>query len=206
AASPASFGAQAPAAEARANAPAGYARPTYYERDIIRHTRGKLAGDVTATLEYVPSYAFEYQCGYRASPEIRNPPAPLKGTVVVNAYTGEAAEGNVPEVSPQMPQQGTALPGKLDASAARDKALSQALKNGTKDVNAVQNKAGTMWVEKRKISPLAEDAMLTPRGSFYLPVWKLEGSNGWMRVNAVTNTVAEENFEPIPAGRDAEFV
>lgn len=187
-------------------APPVYVRPTTSRHEAVAHTRGKLGGDDVTTLEYTPHYAFEYNCGYRATAEVSKAPAPSQGFVLVNAVTGACRDGRTPTGNTSPPTEGNVLAPTLGEAEARAAATRHSIKAGTKDVNALKNVGGTVISQKKRMVPLEEDILLTPRGTFLMPVYKCDGNNGYIRVCAVTNEVLESNYEPIPRGRDAELV
>lgn len=153
---------------------------------------GRLLRVESAALELVPFHAFRYRCRLEARGV---PQAERSGIVAVDAVGGTARElpepafGTAPEpderLSPLLPQ--------LDAS---NLAKRKVVEVHTEKVRVQASLGrGAAIVEDRWVRPDPRSVELEAQGVWWLPVWRLAGQNGTMRINAVTGAVEEEKLK-----------
>lgn len=155
-----------------------------------------------ATLELVPLHAFRYACRLEAKGA---PAIPRQGLMAVDAVTGAVRE--VPEpVFGAVGAQAVRLQALLPEVDAAPLAKRKVVEMHTQKVR-VRSALGrnSLIVEDKVVRPDPRTLHLEPQGLWWLPVWRLDGQNGSLRVNASTGAVEEEKLKRAFA-TDAEFL
>lgn len=194
----------APPASAPATAAAeGTVLATAVDRDhALRVGVGRLLRVDKVALELVPLHAFRYACKLEAKGA---PAIPKHGLLAVDAVTGAVREMAEPLFGalPGPAERLQALLPELDAvPLVKQKVVEQ----HTQKIR-VKNSLGrnSLIVEDKVVRPDARTMQLDHLGLWWLPVWRLEGQNGALRVNAATGAVEDEKLKRAFA-QDAEFL
>jgi hypothetical protein len=178
----------APAAAAE-----GTVLATTVDRDnALRIGVGRLLRVEKATLELVPMHAFRYACKLEAKGA---PSIPKQGLLVVDAVTGAAREAPEPvfgALTTPAERIQALYPEEDAATAAKRKVVEL----HTQKVR-VKNSLGrnSLIVEDRMVRPDPRTMLLEPQGLWWAPVWRLEGQNGTVRLNATTGAIEEEKLK-----------
>jgi hypothetical protein len=163
---------------------------------------GRLLKVDKASLELVPLHAFRYTCRLETKGA---PPVPKAGLLAVDAVQATVRELAEPAFAP------------LTAQAARLQALVPDLDAATQvkrkivemhtQKMRVQSSLGrgALIVEDRVVRPNPATIDLQAQGVWWLPVWRLEGQNGTLRVNGATGALEEEKLKRAFAD-SAEFL
>jgi hypothetical protein len=170
--------------------------------DALRVGGGRLLRVDRASLELVPLHAVRYACRLETKGA---PPQAKQGLLAVDAVTGAVRELPEPQFAPPS-EQGERLQAMLPDTDAVDAARRKVIELHTQKVR-VKNTLGRsaaivadVWVR-----PDPKSIVLDAQGVWYLPLWRLEGQNGSLRVNAATGAIEEEKLKRAFA-QDAEFL
>jgi hypothetical protein len=170
--------------------------------DALRVGVGRLLKVERASLELVPLHAFRYAC------RLETPGAPAvarQGLVAVDAVTGAAKEAAEPSFGPAS-ERGQRLEVLFPAGDAAASAKRKIVELHTQKMRVRSNLGrSALIVEDRVVRPDPRTTQLEAQGLWWLPVWRLEGPNGTVRVNAHTGLIEEEKLKKAFAA-DAEFL
>lgn len=196
-----------PAPEAPPRAPAATAEGTVLATTVDRESAlrigvGRLLRVDHASLELVPLHAFRYACRIETKGA---PPHTKQGLLGVDAVTGhvrELAEPMFGTITGHAERLQALLPD-LEASALAKRRIVEMHTQKVRMRSSLGR--GALIVEDRVVRPEPRSIQLEPQGLWWLPVWRLEGHNGTLRVNAGTGAVEEERLRRAFA-TDAEFL
>jgi hypothetical protein len=163
---------------------------------------GRLLRVDKASLELVPIHAFRYACRLETKGA---PPIAKQGLIGVDAVSGNVREMPEPQFG-ALTERGERLQAMLPDLEASTMAKRRVVELHTQKLR-VQNTLGrnSLIVEDKWVRPDPHSIQLMHEGLWWLPVWRLEGQNGMMRLNAATGAVEEEKLKKAFAD-SAEFL
>jgi hypothetical protein len=163
---------------------------------------GRLLRVDKAALELLPVYAFGYACRLEAKGA---PPQAKQGLLAVDAVTASVRELPEPQFGPCAEPAGR-LAAMVPEPDAADLVKRKVVELHTQKVRIKNNLGrGAAIVADQWVRPDPRSIVLEPRGTWFLPIWRLEGQNGSLRVNGATGAVEEEKLKRAFA-TDAEFL
>jgi hypothetical protein len=192
----------APAATIQAPAEPGLLAITVDADAAMRLGVGRLLKVEKAALELVPIHAFRYACKLEAKGA---PTISKAGLLGVDATTGNVRELPEPTFGP-LPYKAERREAGIHEMDASTAAKHKIMELHTQKMH-VRNSLGrgALIVEDRMVRPDPKTIQLNHEGQWWLPVWKLEGQNGSLRINAATGAIEDEKLKRAFA-QDAEFL
>jgi hypothetical protein len=154
------------------------------------------------TLELVPHVAFEYTCRV---PDGAGDTETYRGHILLNALTESAVTLEAPRFADGVPQGARLLDPELDEQGAASEARAHLDDRFTREVKVEEGDGNVSVMETKVVSPDEGDVDLEPEGTWYVPVWRLEGENGSVRLDANRGEVLDESLQQ-ETGTDAEWV
>jgi hypothetical protein len=173
------------------------------DRDTATKTGlGRLLRVDKATLELRPLHAFRYACSLAAKGVTS---IPKHGLLAVDAVTGGARE--IPEPTfgalPEPGRRVQALVAELDAVTHAKRKVVELHTQKMRVSSGLGRNA--LIVEDKVVRPDPHTMQMDHQGLWWHPVWRLEGQNGSLVVDATTGDIAEEKLKKNFA-EDAEFL
>jgi hypothetical protein len=153
-----------------------------------------------ATLELVPLLAFRYACKLETKGAI---PVPKHGLLAADAVTGAVRELKEPSFARAPPAQ--RLEAQLGQADAEPLVKRKVMEMHSQKMRVQSSMRNTLIVEERMVRPNPASIQLDAQGTWWLPIWTLEGQNGVMRVNGATGLTEDEKLKRAYA-QDAEFL
>ncbi|MGD0056374.1 MAG: hypothetical protein ABSB83_00770 [Methanomassiliicoccales archaeon] len=157
-------------------------------REIARQT----VGGFRYGLELVPFYVYKYSCDlYVEDKKIGSE----GGQLSVNALTKKVEKWNDKvEIVFSLEQSYRRLEPMLDAEEAKGLVKDEVVRMYSYEKEVIKDSGQVTVVEKKRVSPRAEDVNLEGQGIFYSPIWCVEGIHGVMIVNAGTGKIISEDY------------
>ncbi len=172
------------------------------EAEVTKEMQPKLLKVQETVLELVPHLAFEYACDL---PDGRGGTRTHTGTLLLNAVNEEVVSLEAPRFSDGAPEGARLLDGDLGQETAEKRARKHLKTALTRDIEVENDDGNVSIMETRRVTPDLDEIRLDPQGTWYLPVWRLEGQNGTIRVDAHSGDVLGETLQKV-TGTDAEWV
>lgn len=159
--------------------------------------------DVQETiLELVPHLAYEYTCRV---PDGTGDEETYRGTVLLNALTENVVDLEAPRFADGVPEGARLLDPELEPGEAVSEARAHLDQRFTRDVKVEEGDGNVSVMETRRVSPSKDGVDLDAQGTWYVPVWRIEGGNGSVRIDANRGQVLDESLQQA-TGTDAEWV
>lgn len=153
-------------------------------------------------LELVPHRAFEYTCRV---PDGTGDVETYRGNILLNALTESAVTLEAPRFAEGVPQGARLLEPEVDVDGAIAEARAHLRDRFTRDVQVEEKTGNVSMMETKRVSPDDDGVDLASQGTWYVPVWRLEGRNGTLRIDANRGGVLDESLQK-ETGTDAEWV
>ncbi len=166
-------------------------KPTITMSDVREMSR-QTVGGFRYRLELVPFYVYAYSCDlYVEEKRIGSE----NGHLSVNALTKKVEKwDDKAEVVFALDQTCRRLEPMLDAEEAGGIVRDVVVRLYSYEREVIRDSGQVTVVEKKKVSPHAEDIRLEEKGIFYSPIWCVEGIHGVMIVNAGTGKIISEDY------------
>lgn len=148
------------------------------------------------TIEYSPYYVYSYTCE-----ALENGRLDIKhniGTIGVNASTGKCevfASKWLEETEEPEPNH-TEMAIGLTEEQARGIASQAVLELNARVVEVKDERVNTIIFEKRKILPRQDSVAIKFIGLYYLPIWKVVGTNLTLLVSGMDGKIVKESTAP----------
>lgn len=166
-------------------------KPTITMNDVREISR-QTVGGFRYRLELVPFYVYTYSCDLYIEDKKLGSEG---GTLSANALTKKVEKWNDKvEIVFSLEQSYRRLEPMLDAEEAKGLVKDEVVRMYSYEREVIRDSGQVTIVEKRKVSPRAEDVKLEGQGIFYSPIWCVEGIHGVMIVNAGTGKIISEDY------------
>lgn len=144
-------------------------------------------------LQLIPYYIFDYTCEIVEGP--RKKPSMAKGTLGINTLSNHIEEWPESfETASSLDQEFT----KLEPAFSLDEALTlikqAVIELNTRELETIEDKGTAIIIEKKRITPKEDVMEISSRGTVYMPVWCVEGSNGLITIDATSGKVIKEDI------------
>ncbi|MDD1767731.1 MAG: hypothetical protein LUQ27_04095 [Methanomassiliicoccales archaeon] len=166
-------------------------KPTITMNDVREISR-QTVGGFRYRLELVPFYVYAYSCDlYVENKKIGSE----SGQLSVNALTKKVEKwDDRVEIVFALDQSCRRLEPMLDAEEAKGLVRDEVVRVYSYEREIIRDNGQVTVVEKKKVSPRAEDVRLEGQGIFYSSIWCVEGIHGVMIVNAGTGKIISEDY------------
>jgi hypothetical protein len=166
-------------------------KPTINISDVREISR-KTVGGFRYRLELVPYYVYRYSCDlYLEDRKLGNE----GGQLSLNALTKKVEKWNENvEIVYSLDQSYRRLEPMLDVEEAKGLVKDEVVRMYSYEREIITDSGQVTVVEKKKVSPRAEDINLEGQGICYSPIWCVEGIHGVMIVNAGTGKIISEDY------------
>ena len=166
-------------------------KPTIDIKDVSEISR-QTVGGFRYRLELVPYYAYSYSCDlYLEDRKL----GCENGSLSVNALTKKVERWNDKfEIVYALDQNYRRLEPMLDADEAKGLVRDEVVRLYSYEREVITDNGQVTLVEKKKVSPRAEDVNIEGLGIFYAPIWCVEGIHGVMIVDAGTGKIISEDY------------
>jgi hypothetical protein len=166
-------------------------RPTIDVHDV-KEIGMRTVGGFRHRLELVPYYVYDYSCkivleGAEVAIE--------RGRLSVNALTKKVEKWNdKAEVVFALEQGHRRLEPVVEADVAANLARTEIIRLNSTEREIVRDEGSVTVTERRKVAPRLEDIELVSQGTYYLPIWCVEGVHGVLIINAGTGKIVSEDY------------
>ncbi len=143
------------------------------------------------SLRFVPFYVAAYRV--RPAAPSGTGGAVVRRLIAVNAVTrrGEVWEEGTRELAPEVGGEAAdRLPAQMGEAAARDVAFETIRREHTVRVDHIEQHAGALVVESRRVPPPPDDVRMGPLSLVYVPYWYAESTGGRRVLDAVSGRPA----------------
>jgi len=166
-------------------------KPTININDVREISR-QTVGGFRYRLELVPYYVYNYSCELYVEDRKLGSES---GQLSVNALTKKVEKWNDKvEIVYSLEQSYRRLEPMLDAEEAKGLVKDEVVRMYSYEREIIKDSGQVTVVEKKRVSPRAEDVNLEGQGIFYSPIWCVEGIHGVMIVNAGTGKIISEDY------------
>ena len=118
-----------------------------------------------------------------------------KGTLGINALSNTIEEWPQSfETVTALEQEYTKLDPSFTMEEAQELIKEAVIAINTREVETIEDKGSAIIIEKKKITPKEDVMDIHTRGTIYMPVWCVEGSNGIITIDATTGKVLKEDI------------
>lgn len=152
----------------------------------------RTVGGFRQHLELVPYYVFDYSCPLYLGIELVGEE---KGRLGVNALTKKVEPWDERlEVVYALEQGHRKAEPAFGEDLAVELARREVVRMHTAEREVVREAGHATLTERKRVAPRLDDVHLNGRGTYYLPIWCIEGIHGVMIINAGTGKIISEDF------------
>lgn len=144
-------------------------------------------------LQLVPYYIFDFSCEVIEGTDRKK--KLNKGTLGINSLSNTVEEW--PDrfnTVTTLEQEYTKLEPAFTLEEAQQLIAEAVIAINTREVETIEDKGSAIIIEKKKITPKEDVMEISSRGTVYMPVWCVEGSNGLITVDATSGKIIKEDI------------
>jgi len=166
-------------------------RPVIGADDVKELSRQTVAG-FRHRLELVPHYVYGYICPlYMGEEKV----SVERGTLSINGLTHKVESwSEKTDVVYALEVAHKRLEPSIGREDAQRLARRELMRVNSYDKENVREENHVTITEKRKVAPREEEIALEDRGTYYIPIWCVEGVHGIMIINAGTGKIVSEDY------------
>ena len=144
-------------------------------------------------LQLIPYYIFDFACevveGQSRKTKMN------RGTLGINTLSNHIEEWpEAFDTVSTIEQDYTKLEPAFTLEEASSLVAEAVIELNTREMETIEDKGTAIIIEKKKIQPKEDVMEISSRGTVYMPVWCVEGSNGLITVDATTGRVIKEDI------------
>jgi hypothetical protein len=162
-------------------------------RELAENITKKIVRSYRFDLQLVPYYIFDYACEVveGQSKETKT----NRGTLGINTLSNHIEEWpeDFSTVS-TIDQEYTKLEPAFSMEEASSLVVEAVIELNTRELETIEDKGTAIIIEKKKIRPKEDVMEISSRGTVYMPVWCVEGSNGIITVDATSGSILKEDI------------
>ena len=166
-------------------------RPVIGAEDVKELSRQTVAG-FRHRLELVPHFVFGYICPlYMGTDKV----GVERGLLSINGLTHKVESwSDKSDVVYGLQVAHKRLEPSISGEDARRLARRELVRVNSYDKENVREENHVTITEKKRVAPREDEIVLEDRGTFYIPIWCVEGVHGIMIINAGTGKIVSEDY------------